>query len=67
MSDTPGNFPLAESIGIFLGISGVDWLARGYAEPLKAAAIALACGSAGYAWRRWRQRGAGRHDRTAGN
>jgi len=38
------NFPINESLGVFLGVTGVDWLADGQAEPLKAIAIAVAFG-----------------------
>lgn len=58
MSAFSEHFPLSESIGIFFGISGVDWLANGYAEPLKAAAIALCCGVVMFAWRYYRRKAA---------
>lgn len=40
------DLPISESFGVFVGIAGVDWLADGHAEPLKALAIALAAGTA---------------------
>ncbi|MDR2837292.1 MAG: hypothetical protein LBV49_01790 [Azonexus sp.] len=30
------DLPVRESIGVFVGVAGFDWLARGNAEPLKA-------------------------------
>ena len=29
------NLPVSESLGVFVGIAGYDWLAEGQAEPLK--------------------------------
>ncbi|AXS79313.1 hypothetical protein [Dechloromonas sp. HYN0024] len=40
------NLPISESLGVFIGITGFDWLAEGQAEPFKAAATALAAGAA---------------------
>ena len=38
------SFPFSESLGVFFGVSGFEWLADGQAEPLKAVVIALAAG-----------------------
>lgn len=38
------NLPISESLGVFVGIAGYDWLAEGQAEPLKAAIAAVAAG-----------------------
>jgi hypothetical protein len=38
------NLPISESLGVFVGIAGYDWLAEGQAEPLKAAIAAIAAG-----------------------
>lgn len=38
------NLPISESLGVFVGITGFDWLAEGQAEPLKAAIAAIAAG-----------------------
>ena len=38
------NLPVSESLGVFVGIAGYDWLAEGQAEPLKAAIAAVAVG-----------------------
>ncbi len=38
------NLPVSESLGVFVGITGYDWLAEGQAEPIKAAIAAIAAG-----------------------
>jgi hypothetical protein len=38
------NLPVSESLGVFVGIAGYDWLAEGQDEPLKAAIAAVAAG-----------------------
>lgn len=38
------NLPISESLGVFVGITGYDWLAEGQAEPIKAAIAAIAAG-----------------------
>ena len=50
------NFPINESLGIFVGVTGVDWLADGQAEPLKAIAISIAFGLVVLAIRKWTKR-----------
>jgi hypothetical protein len=50
------NFPINESLGVFVGVTGVDWLADGQAEPLKAIAISIAFGIVVLAIRRWSKR-----------
>jgi hypothetical protein len=40
------NLPLSESVGVFLGVSGLDWLADGHAEPVFAAIAAVVAGAA---------------------
>ena len=47
------NLPVDESFGVFVSVAGLDWLADGYAEPLKAVAVALAAGTVIFAARRW--------------
>ncbi len=49
-------FPFSETIGVFLGISGFDWLSEGYPEPIKAIAIAAASGLALFFLKQIRQR-----------
>lgn len=39
------NLPINESLGVFVGVAGFDWLADGHAEPLKAVAVAVAAGA----------------------
>ena len=36
------NLPITESLGVFVGVTGLDWLTEGRAEPLNAALVALA-------------------------
>ncbi|MCK6411834.1 MAG: hypothetical protein L6Q55_05330 [Azonexus sp.] len=38
------NLPISESLGVFVGVAGFDWLTEGQAEPLKALAAALFAG-----------------------
>lgn len=41
----PNNLPVSETLGVFVGITGFDWLAEGRADPLKAAIAAIAAGA----------------------
>ena len=50
------NFPIIESLGVFVGVTGVDWLADGQAEPLKAIAISIVFGVVVLAIRKWSKR-----------
>lgn len=47
------NLPISESLGVFVGVAGMDWLADGQAEPLNALLAAVAAGAAIIAARRW--------------
>ncbi|QRM19072.1 hypothetical protein GBK02_06525 [Dechloromonas sp. TW-R-39-2] len=47
------NLPINESLGVFIGVAGFDWLAEGQAEPLKAIAAAVATGAVIVATRHW--------------
>ncbi len=47
------NLPINESLGVFIGVAGFDWLAEGQAEPLKAIAAAVATGAVIGATRHW--------------
>ena len=47
------NLPISESVGVFVGVAGFDWLADGQAEPMKAALAAIAAGAIILATRRW--------------
>jgi len=50
------NIPVDESFGVFISVAGLDWLTEGYAEPLKAVAVAVTAGTIIYAARRWMNR-----------
>ena len=50
------NLPINESLGVFVGVAGLDWLADGQAEPLKALVAAVAAGAAILAVRHWLKR-----------
>jgi hypothetical protein len=39
------NLPISESFGVFVGVTGFDWLTEGQAEPLKAVIAAIAAGT----------------------
>lgn len=45
--------PISESIGVFVGITGFDWLTEGRAEPLKAIAVSIVVGVLIEAGRHW--------------
>jgi len=47
------NLPISESLGVFVGVAGFDWLADGQAEPLKAALAAVTAGAVILATRHW--------------
>ena len=47
------NLPISESLGVFIGIPGFDWLSEGQAEPLKAALAAIAAGAIIAVTRHW--------------
>jgi len=47
------NLPISESVGVFVGVAGFDWLADGQAEPMKAVLAAIAAGAIILATRRW--------------
>jgi hypothetical protein len=50
------NLPINESLGVFVGVAGLDWLADGQAEPVKALVAAVAAGAAILAVRHWLKR-----------
>jgi hypothetical protein len=39
------HLPINESLGVFVGVAGFDWLADGHAELANAALVALAAGA----------------------
>lgn len=47
------NLPINESLGVFVGVAGLDWLADGQAEPVKAIVVAIAAGAVILVTRRW--------------
>lgn len=47
------HLPISESLGVFVGVAGIDWLVDGHAEPLKAAIVAIASGAAIAVTRHW--------------
>jgi hypothetical protein len=47
------NLPINESLGVFVGVAGIDWLTDGQAEPLNAMFAAIAAGAVIVAARRW--------------
>ena len=48
--------PLSESLGVFIGITGFDWLTEGRAEPLKAVAASIVVGLLIELGRHWMKR-----------
>lgn len=50
------NFPINESLGVFVGVTGVDWLADGQAEPFTAIIISICFGLVVLAIRKWIKR-----------
>lgn len=50
------NLPISESLGVFVGVAGMDWLADGHAEPMKAVLAAVATGIVIVAARLWLKR-----------
>mgnify|MGYP000872898376 FL=1 len=49
------NLPINETLGVFVGVAGIDWLTDGQAEPIKAVAVAIATGAVILIARRWRK------------
>ncbi|MGE5470651.1 MAG: hypothetical protein ACM3X0_07650 [Bacteroidota bacterium] len=47
------NLPVSETLGVFVGVAGFDWLTEGQAEPIKAIAAAVAAGILIVAARHW--------------
>ena len=38
------HLPVSETLGVFVGVAGFDWLTEGQSEPLKAIAAAVTVG-----------------------
>ena len=49
------NLPINETLGVFVGVAGIDWLTDGQAEPIKAVAVAIAAGAVILLARYWRK------------
>jgi hypothetical protein len=47
------NLPISESLGVFVGVAGIDWLVDGQAEPIRAVLAAVTIGGAIFVTRRW--------------
>ena len=45
------SLPISESIGVFLGVSGIDWRADGNAELLRAVIAGVATGAVLFVFR----------------
>ena len=56
MPAPPSTFPLAEGIGIFVGVVAWDLLTGGQVEILKALLIAVPCSLVWFGVRRWRDK-----------
>lgn len=54
MPTPPSTFPVAEGVGIFVGVVAWDLLAGGQIELFKAVLIALPCSLAWFGLRRWK-------------
>lgn len=52
----PDNLPISETLGVFVGVAGFDWLSDGNANPLTALLAAIAAGGVIYLARRMRDR-----------
>jgi hypothetical protein len=50
------HLPINESLGVFVSVAGLDWLADGHAEPVKALAVSIVAGVLILAARKWLRR-----------
>jgi hypothetical protein len=48
------NLPINESLGVFVGVAGMDWLVDGHAELVRALLVAIAAGGVIFVVRHWR-------------
>ena len=53
MMTLPDDLPISQSLAVFFGVSGFEWLTEGRAEFFEALAIAIASGIAIFIVRRW--------------
>ena len=56
MQEQKTRFPIAEGIGIFVGVVAWDLLSEGYVEITRALSIAAPCSLAWFALRYWKNR-----------
>jgi hypothetical protein len=56
MGSPHANFPIAEGLGIFVGVVAWDLLADGHLEIIKALLIAVPCSLIWFGFRRWREK-----------
>lgn len=52
----PDDLPISESLAVFFGVTGFEWLTQGRAGLLNALAIAVAAGIVIFIFRRWLRR-----------
>lgn len=52
----PDDLPISESLAVFFGVAGFQWLSSGRAGLLDALLPALLFGASVFAIRRWRER-----------
>jgi len=52
----PDDLPISESLAVFLGVAGFQWLTAGRAGLIDSLLPALIVGAAIFAARRWRER-----------
>jgi hypothetical protein len=50
------NLPINESLGVFVGVAGMDWLVDGQAELIRALLAAIVTGSVIFVVRHWRRK-----------
>jgi len=50
------NLPINESLGVFVGVAGMDWLVDGQAELMRALLAAIATGGVIFVVRHWRRK-----------
>ncbi|MBK7324618.1 MAG: hypothetical protein IPI89_00285 [Propionivibrio sp.] len=54
MTRPSATFPIAEGVGIFVGVVAWDLLADGRMEVIRALLIAASCSLAWFGWRCWK-------------
>jgi len=61
MTPPPTTFPLAEGIGVFIGVVAWDLLTNGHPEIIKALLISIPCTLAWFGVRRWKEKARNKH------